>query len=91
MYRPIQQTPNGKFAFAPVTLNNKRPSLVDQAFYCWVEGTNPPTHPHWSEAEAKAEAQRLAMTNPGKRVHVMRHVFESIASVSTPTGVQWEQ
>jgi hypothetical protein len=85
----IVTTPNGKYSFAPVSLNNAKPSLISHSYYCWVEGTNAPTQTHATESEAKAEAARLATSNPGKRVHVMINSFDSVASV-TATGVKWE-
>ena len=86
----IKQTPDAKFAFAKSSIEGKeRAVLQDIKMYCWVDGTNAPTQGHATEAEAKTEAARLAVQNPGKKVHVLRHVFESVASVTTGTVV-WE-
>lgn len=77
------------FSFAPVMLDkDQKPSLIDNGIYCWVEGSPAPKTRHATEVVAKKEAERLALLNPGKIVHLMRHKFESINQV-TATGVVW--
>ena len=80
---------NDLFSFAPVMLDkNQKPSLIDNGIYCWVEGSEAPKTRHANEIIAKKEAERLALLNPGKTVHIMRQKFESINQV-TATGVVW--
>ena len=75
----ILQTPDRKFSYAPVPLVNGDPvTLVSESWYCWVEGKNAPTTAHASEALAMAEASRLAVLEPGKKVHVMQMAFRSL-------------
>lgn len=37
----------------------------------WNESKGLPKHKHWTESEAKTEAHRLAMANPGQEFHVL--------------------
>lgn len=77
------------FSFAPVMLDkDQKPSLIDNGIYCWVEGSSAPKTRHSNELIAKKEAERLALLNPGKTVHIMKHKFESINQV-TASGVVW--
>ena len=85
--RAIQTTRDG-FDFAPVGLVDNKAMLVDSGFYCWVEGTDSPKSRHTTETSARNEVARLAGLNPGKKVHLMIHKFESV-DFAVANNVTW--
>jgi hypothetical protein len=87
--KAIETTTDGLFVFASVGLDASKPqSLVDNGFYCWVEGSSAPKTRHASEGIARSEAARLATLNPGKKVHIMRHEFVSL-DFAVSDNVRW--
>ena len=65
---------------------NQRSSQMNSCFYVvWNEKHGPPTFKHMTEEEARKEAERLTVTNPGNTFHVLMVV----ATCGPKEGVSW--
>ena len=61
-------------------------SQAETFWLVWQVGGQNPRHQHYSEQEARTEAQRLAMKHPGKLFCVLRSV-----AFCQMDGVHWTE
>lgn len=59
--------------------------MATRFWMVWNEGNRGPVKQHWTEQEARTEAERLAKLNPGQRFYVL--VTLSFCMVQEP--VHW--
>lgn len=83
---PSNKPPVENTATARPKLSLSAPVATGSFYFCWNPARRAPRQRHASREAATAEAQRLAMAQPGETFHVLRALLVDTArALDSPT------